>query len=381
MPIQSERKKRIAVVIPKYGLTGGAERFAATLTEHLAQNPAYDIHVFANRWASLSNATTFHHVPIISFPRFLTSLSFAWFAQRAVQRGHYDIIHTHDRIFHADLFSMHGVPHSFWTREIRGKRPSLFDRVTAWVEKRVLTDPTCKFFLPVSTLAQEQYQREFPEAGARFQVVPPGVDLERFSPCAQEEKRQGVREQFHLEDSDVVVLFVGMNFELKGLSTLIAALAEVRAKRPERPIKVLVAGKGDQDRFRKIAARAGVEDAVIFAGVQNQGIEKFYAASDIHALLSSFDTFGMTVLEAMAAGLPVIISHNVGAKDLVVDGVHGYIVDKNSITEVADRILALLDDHRRHGMGQAARRVAESHAWTHVAQTINRLYDDILASR
>lgn len=381
MPTQGERKKRIAVVIPKYGLTGGAERFAANLTEHLALNPAYAIHVFANRWASLSDAITFHHVPIISFPRFLTSVSFAWFAQRAVRRGQYDIIHAHDRIFHADLFSMHGVPHSFWTREIRGKRPSLFDRVTAWVEKKLLTDHTCKFFLPVSTLAKEQYQREFPEASARLQVVPPGVDLERFSPFDREEKRQNLRKQFHLGAADFVVLFVGMNFELKGLSSLIAALAKAKAKEPERPIKVLVAGKGDQNRFRTIAARAGVEDAVIFAGVQNLGIEKFYAAADIHVLLSGFDTFGMTVLEAMAAGLPVIISQTVGAKDLVLDGIHGYIVDKNNITEITDRILALLNDPCRQSMGQAARRVAEGHSWAKVTQEINQIYDSILASR
>ena len=113
--------KKIAVIIPKYGVAGGAERYVATLTELLAENPYYEIHVIANRWSSSSTSISFHHVPIISFPRFLTTISFAWFANRAAAKLGCDIIHTHDRILHADLFTMHGVPHSFWTREVRKK--------------------------------------------------------------------------------------------------------------------------------------------------------------------------------------------------------------------------------------------------------------------
>ncbi len=142
-----------------------------------------------------------------------------------------------------------------------------------------------------------------------------------------------------------------------------------------------MAGKGDQRRFSRLAAHHGVQDAVIFAGVQDSGIENLYAAADIHALLSDFDTFGMTVLEAMASGLPVIISPKVGAKDLVVDGIHGYIVERESSEEVADRILSLLDDQRRQAMAQAARTVAEFHAWDKVTSKLSQIYDTILAGK
>ncbi len=372
---------KIAVIIPKYGIAGGAERYAAILTELLAENPGYEIHVIAHRWSSSSTSITFHHVPVISFPRCLTTISFAWFANRKAAQLHCDIIHTHDRIFHADLFTMHGVPHSFWTREIRKKRMSLFDRVTTWVEKRLLNDPRCHFLIAVSTLASEQYALEFPDIREKLQVLHPGIDLERFHPRNQEKYRHKIRDQFNLPDSDLVLLFVGMNFELKGLGTLIKALAQVKKQRPDQAIRLLVVGKGKQARYHKLATDLGVADAVRFAGICTHGMEEFYAAADIYALLSDFDTFGMTVLEAMASGLPVLVSPNVGAKDLVIDGQQGYRVDKTDDRAVAERIITLQDNEQRSTMGKAARQTAEKHGWETVVRKISGIYASILASR
>jgi UDP-glucose:(heptosyl)LPS alpha-1,3-glucosyltransferase len=372
--------KKIAVIIPKYGVAGGAEHYAAILTELLANNPAYEIHVIANRWSSSSTVISFHHVPIISFPRFLTTISFAWFANRKAAQLGCDIIHTHDRILHADIFTMHGVPHSFWIREIRKKKKSLFDRVTDWVEKQLLNDLHCRLLLPVSLLASEQYSHEFPNIRSKLQVLHPGIDLERFHPRNRETYRTEVRERFKLSDTDLVVLFVGMNFELKGLNTLIKALALSKKQRPGQSIKLLVVGKGNQAHFHRLAMEQGLKDTVCFAGVCTKGIEKFYGAADLFALLSDFDTFGMSVLEAMASGLPVIVSPTVGAKDLVIDDQQGYIVDKENIIAVAKRIIALHDDKKRLAMGQAARQMAERHGWEKVAKKIGQMYDEILAT-
>ena len=96
--------RKIAVVIPKHGLVGGAERFAYELTERLSLNEKYEFHVFANRWQSDSGRKTFHKVPIIRFPRFLTTISFAWFVNRKISKMNFDLVHTHDRIFDADIF-------------------------------------------------------------------------------------------------------------------------------------------------------------------------------------------------------------------------------------------------------------------------------------
>lgn len=377
---QAGVKKKVAVVIPKYGLVGGGEQFALQLTEKIAQNPRYDVHVFANKWKAVSGQVSFHFVPMLRFPRFLTTLSFAFFANAAIARRNFDLIHTHDRIFHADVFTMHGVPHRFWVREVRKKGMSLFDRVTTWVEQRLIADHRCRFLLPVSTLALEKFSREFAVAPGRVRVIHPGIEFARFDLPDRAEKREAIRKRFGVTTDDFLVLFVGMNFELKGLQTVISALAKAKAKLPGKGLKLLVVGKGDQEKYRKIAAGLGVGGEVVFAGVQSKGIEEIYAAAEVCVLLSGFDTFGMTVLEAMAASLPVIISTQVGAKDIVTDGEHGFIVAKDDAETVSAHLLSLCDEQRRARMGRAARQRAAEHSWDEVAGKVVTIYEEILSA-
>lgn len=377
---QAGLKKKIAVVIPKYGLVGGGEQFALQLTEKIARHPRYDVHVFANRWKAVSENVSFHYLPILRFPRFLTTLSFAFFANAVIARHNFDLIHTHDRIFEADVFTMHGVPHRFWVREVRKKGLSLFDRVTAWVEQRLITGRRCRFLLPVSTLALEKFSREFAVDPSRVRVIHPGIDFARFNLPDRAAKREEIRKKFGIAAGDFLVLFVGMNFELKGLQTVISALAKAKASVPGKAMKLLVVGKGNQDKYRKIAADLGVGGEVVFAGVQSEGIEEIYAASEVCVLLSGFDTFGMTVLEAMAASLPVIISTQVGAKDIVTDGEQGFIVAGDDAETVSVHLAALCDEQRRARMGRAARRRAAEHSWDQVAAKVVTIYEEILSA-
>jgi UDP-glucose:(heptosyl)LPS alpha-1,3-glucosyltransferase len=110
--MKPDARKKIAVVIPKYGSLGGAESHTAELTNRIARNEQYDVHVFANQWTNHSENITFHKVPIISFPKFLTTISFAYFAGIRISPINFDIIHTHERIFSADICTLHGLPHS-----------------------------------------------------------------------------------------------------------------------------------------------------------------------------------------------------------------------------------------------------------------------------
>jgi UDP-glucose:(heptosyl)LPS alpha-1,3-glucosyltransferase len=108
-------------------------------------------------------------------------------------------------------------------------------------------------------------------------------------------------------------------------------------------------------------------------------VERFYLASDIFMMLSRYDTFGMAVLEAMAARLPVIISAGVGAKDLVEDGGNGFIVGNACDADsVAERIGLLLEEDLRERMGEAAFRTAGRHSWDAMAAEVERIYTELL---
>lgn len=371
--------KKIAVIIPKYGLVGGAEGFAAELTERIALNDRFEMHVFANRWSSRSDRIIFHKIPLIRFPKFLTTIGFAYFVQQKLSHLDMDLIHAHDRIFHADIFTMHGIPHRIWVKQIRQKRwLSLFDQGTAWVEGKLIQNRNCRYILPVSTLTRDVLLKEYPSLDpARIQVMHPGVDMTEYLSLDRRQCRQEIRQLYGIGESDFLVLFVSMNFDVKGLDQLVAALAKLKESLPSNRVRLLIVGKGDQQKYRKYAHDLGVEENLVFTGVIRRNIlTKIYMAADIYAMLSQFDTFGMVVLEAMAASLPVIISAHVGAKDLVREGVNGYIIQNPAdIDDIAGRIIQLQHDETRHALGQAAHQTAKNHSWDAAAKEMEAIYE------
>jgi UDP-glucose:(heptosyl)LPS alpha-1,3-glucosyltransferase len=371
---------RIAVVVPKYGTVGGGEKFVRELTERLARDGRFEIHVFANRWIPGPGSVAFHRVPRFAFPRFLRQAAFAWLVERRIREGRFDLVHAHDRIFRADVFTMHSIPHETWVRIVRGRRPALFDRATSWVEKRLMEKGGCARFLPVSTIAGEAYRETYGIPPERMEVLHPGVDLARFSRTNREACRETVRGEYGIGPSEIVALFVGMNFEVKGLDAILEGVAKAKVLRPDLPVRLLVVGKGNAVKYRALASSLGIGDAVIFTGPQAKGVESFYLASDFLMMLSRYDTFGMVVLEAMAAGLPVILSANVGAKDIVEGGVNGFVLpDGRDADAAAAKIVLLLDGGRRAAMGEAAYRTASLHTWDRLAENVARTYEEILA--
>jgi UDP-glucose:(heptosyl)LPS alpha-1,3-glucosyltransferase len=366
---------KIAVVIPKYGLIGGAETFVFEVCERLASRKEFEIHVFANKWRSDQDAITFHKVPIIRFPRYLGPLSFAYFAAKSIRRQEFDLIHSHDRIFEMDICSFHGIPHSIWIKKIRKRSLTLFDRATVWVERKGFCNNRLKIVMPVSSLVQEELLKKYDFLENKILINPPGVALERFSVLDPQRCRKEILLHYGWSYKDIIVLFVSMNFELKRLDLVLKGMAAVAHGGQEHSnLKLLVVGKGDEKRYKMLARDMGISERVAFAGITRK-VEKYYMAADILAMPSGFDTFGLVVLEAMAAGLPVIISKSVGARDLVRQGVNGFILSKNpSTSEMAVSLSSLLDSEKRKMMGENGRKVAGLQTWEKTAEVVANLY-------
>jgi UDP-glucose:(heptosyl)LPS alpha-1,3-glucosyltransferase len=377
---KAPEKPRIAVVVRRYGGVGGGEKIVRRLTETLAARGDCDLHVLAAKIEDTAAGITFHTIPLFPCPRFLSPLLFAVSAGRILSKHHFDIVQAHERIFEADIYRMGGTPHRFWAAQVRGKkRPSLFDRATAYVEDRLLSAPRCRVLFPVSTLVRDLYADARDLSGKTVHILPPGVSPGRFQPTEPDERRT-VRKRFGFTETDTVILFVGMNFEVKGLDRLIAGLAAAKNTPAGKTLRLLVAGKGNPAPYLRMAGRLGVEPDIAFAGIIREGIEGFYAASDLFAMCSRFDTFGLVVLEAMASGLPVIVSNTVGARDVVLEGENGYVVDGADTRTLADRLVALADPDRRRKMAASGRKTAANYTWKamadRVAAAYRRLFDE-----
>jgi UDP-glucose:(heptosyl)LPS alpha-1,3-glucosyltransferase len=367
---------KIAVMIRKYGFIGGAESFAYELTERLAARKDLEMHVFANQYRKENASVTFHKIPIIPFPRFLRPISFAYFAGKKIVEKDFDLVHSHDWIFEMDLFTMHGGLHEPWIKEVRRRPMSLFDRSMAKVEEKGVNASRLKLILPVSSLLKEELLRFYNIPESKIRVIHPGISTARFSALDPERSRHEVRRRHGLSMRDLVVLFVGMNFEVKRLNLVLKAVADLSVRRNDNSnLKLLVVGKGKKEPYMKLARDLGIVNQVVFAGV-TQKVEEYYMASDIFAMPSRNDSFGMVVLEAMMAGLPAIITGRVGAKDLIESGNQGFVLsDDPSVSDVSEKLSFLLNKENRMRMGKSAREVARRQTWESRADQVAELYD------
>jgi UDP-glucose:(heptosyl)LPS alpha-1,3-glucosyltransferase len=372
---------KIAIVIPKYGLVGGAEQFAAELTGKLCSRHQDTFQVFANLWQSNSHAIQFHKIPIISFPKFLTTISFAYFTSRQLAKNDFALVHSHERIFAADIFTLHGIPHKYWVQNIRRKKMSLYDLVTAWVEKKLVLGSNCKKFVAVSNLTKDIFLQEYKINPGKISVVQPGIDLNVYNAMDREGQRLKLRKELGIALSEPVILFVSMNFEIKGLDNIIQSLAKLKADGIS--FKLLVVGKGNVKKYTRLANQAKIANDIIFIGILNrEKLIQIYLSSDIYIMLSKFDTFGMVVLEAMAARLPVIISSHVGAKDLVQEDKNGFIIGNTSdYGYIASKLKFLFDENIRKRMSAAAYQTATENTWDMVATKYQDIYTNILAEK
>jgi UDP-glucose:(heptosyl)LPS alpha-1,3-glucosyltransferase len=369
--------KKIAVIVPKYGLLGGAERFAYEVTERLANETNHEFHVFANNWkAAKGSPVIFHKIPRLRFPRSLRPWAFAWLIQRAIQSKGFDLVHSHDRIFHSDVVSLHCIPHRFWIRDIRRKRASLFDRSAIAVEKRLIQKGLKTTFLPVSSIAHAAFQSEYGQLPGHWKLMHPGVDFARFSSPDREQCRAEIYARYRLQQCGFLVLFVGMNFALKGLDTVMESVAIARLQKAGSGIGLLVVGRGDEKKYQAKARQLGIGDAVAFTGPVTVDIERYYRAADTLMMLSAFDTFGMVVLEAMAASLPIIIGPLVGARDIVDQGKNGFVLPSEHDKEAAAGFLLTMigqDNHQR--LAANAVSTAAKCDWSELAASVSAVYD------
>jgi glycosyltransferase involved in cell wall biosynthesis len=236
----------------------------------------------------------------------------------------------------------------------------------------------------VSTLTKEIFLQEYPEIDpGRIRVIHPGVDVEQFSKPARRKCRNEIRRQYGLKEGDMVAVSVSVNYDIRGLDYLMRGLARFRVTHPKEPLKLLVVGKSSKAECVNLARELGIQnDAIYTYVVPHERVADVYRASDLFAMPSRFDTFGLTVLEAMAASLSVIVSENVGAKDLVKQGRNGFIVESGLQEEqIGHALEALSNRNIRNIMSREAGKTVAEYGWDVSLEKYLELYGRILEAK
>lgn len=205
-------------------------------------------------------------------------------------------------------------------------------------------------------------------------VLYPGADVEAFRPDLP---TGDLRERYGVGDHPLVVC-VSRLVPRKGQDVLIEGMGEVRRRVPDATL-LIVGGGPYEDHLRDLAGGAP-EGSVIFAGqVSEADLPRHYAMADVFAMpcrtrLGGLEVegWGNVFIEAAACGRPVVVGDSGGAREALVDGETGVLVDGADVASVADAVAALLGDPAlARRMGEAGRaRVERSHTWPAIAERL-----------
>lgn len=236
----------------------------------------------------------------------------------------------------------------------------LAQRVFIEQERASYTSPRLRKVIAVSEGVKRELMQYYGLPADCFAVIPNGVDHAVFKPTANAEAKRRLREELQLPRDAFTCLFVGGDWDRKGLADAIHAVARV-------PDAVLVVvGRGDEARFGAIAAQVGAQDRVIFCGTSVRP-QDYYAAADVFVFPTRYEAFSLATLEAAAAGLPILAPRINGTEELIEDGVNGFFVEMNPASVYEKLQLLWESPARLQEMAAAILQTSQRYTWDRIA--------------
>jgi glycosyltransferase involved in cell wall biosynthesis/phosphoheptose isomerase len=234
---------------------------------------------------------------------------------------------------------------------------------------------------------EEDLVRLYNADPARVTVVPCGFDPLELSPISKPLARFAL----NLPPEEKVILQLGRLVPRKGVDTAVRGLGRLVRQQGITARLLIVGGESEEPdpsltpeigRLREVAREEGVEELVTFVGRRGrEALKLYYSAADVFVTVPWYEPFGITPVEAMACGTPVIGSNVGGIKYTVRDGETGYLVPPCDPERIAERLAYLYAHPKLMGLlsRQAIRRANDLFTWEKVASAVAGVYEDVLA--
>ena len=379
---------RIALTHPRASDVGGVERQAHSVAQALL-DAGHEVHFFCQR----ADASIDPRIAVrrISSPLRPVRWFKVWWFDRACERavaeqGPFDLVHGFGKTSRQDVYydgsgcladfqswSIDGAIASRWRRRLR--RASPHQHVVARIERTRYTRGNYRRVLAISELVRQQILTRYRLPPGDVETLHPGVDLARFAPDPG--ARERTRSMLGIERDAPLVAFLGSDYRRKGVDTLIAALARL----PGAHAFVIGGERADRRAaFESEARAAGLAARIHWLGVQPDP-QRWLAAADLMLFPTHFDAFGSAVLEALACGVPAVVSRRAGAAELVTEGKTGAVLDAPGDGAAwAAAARPFLDPARRSELRAFARADAERHPWIRHVQRVLEVYGEVLSA-
>jgi phosphatidylinositol alpha-mannosyltransferase len=368
---------KIALVSPyDYPYPGGVTEHVRSLAEQFLLR-GHDVHVIAPSStdpASLPDQPVIHRVGRpMSIPANGSVARITLPVRGYVQVKHllayqgYDIVHLHEPLMPAlPLTVLHHSPavnvgtfHAFGRSNI------------AYFYAKPVLKPLFKRLhgkIAVSSSARDFVAQRFPD---EYRVIPNGIDYHRFATPVEPLPR--------FEDDRLDVLFVGRLEKRKGLEYLLRAWPRVQQAVPSARLIVVGAGRR-LTKYRQWVERHGWHDVHFVGHVSPDDLVRYYQTSDLFCAPSTGqESFGIVLLEAMAAGRPIVASRIPGYAEVLEHGREGLLVPPRVPSALATALTTLLlDADRRQAMSAHGRTKAQAFDWTRVAERVLNFYEETI---
>jgi len=371
---------KIAVLSRNFSTTGGgAERYSVAVVEELSAR--HEVHVFTQHIGNELAGVTYHLVALpLRRPRWINQLYFAVATWWATRRG-FDVVHSHENTWNGQVQTVHVLPvkHNLfaskhglslalrWLKVLTSPRLMTYLCLERW---RYAPTPKRRVVLTSNALRRD-FVAAFPAAAPMIDVIAPGV-AHASGACSPEHQR-AARTHLALPAQGRGLLLVGNDFRKKGLPTLLKALAVLPSD-----VWLAVVGQSRQaTEMRALAQDLGLAARVWFLGPQAE-MDVVYRAADVLVHPTLEDTYAMVVLEAMAHGLPVVVSGAqwCGISAELTDGQNALLLsDPRSADALVAAVTRLLTNApMARQLGANASAFAAQRTWAQVAAQHEALY-------
>jgi UDP-glucose:(heptosyl)LPS alpha-1,3-glucosyltransferase len=391
-------KKKIAIIIERANVAlGGAERSVYELAAALSK---LGFHADILAAKGRPNNKNIHVLCRDRTGKRVGYSAFAKAIKRYLLENKYDIIHSVLPCGFADVYQPRGGTYaeSILRNAVsyRNNILEFYKRLTSFTnfrrtaflraERRLARGTDGPVIAALSQYVANQFKEHYGTDSQRIIVIPNGVKTDRQINVDQADRlRMQILAEARLKEADepILFLFAANNFRLKGLAALIEAISQVSNQGTERKFCLVVVGNGRAYRYRRLAKRLGFpmpDWRIVFLGPVSH-IQSALSIIDVAVLPTFYDPSSRFILEALAAGKPVITTKFNGATDLFVDNRHGKVIDTpENINALAEVIRYFTDTKNIENASQAIieDNLKENISIDRAARQLIEVYESIL---
>lgn len=363
---------RLAFCLFKYYPYGGLERDFLRIAK-MASARGHEVNVFTMQWTGeMPENLSIHIIPVTALTNHGRAKQFAAKLHIELTKQIFDCVIGFNRLPDLDYYFAADACYKAETLQKHGKKIFLLPRYYIYenLEKAVFDPESHTKILLLNPAHQAEFIHYYQTPENRFTLLTPGIGEDRRCPANQQLLRKNFRERAKISSDEKIILMVGSDFKRKGVDRALLAFASLPTALQQKT-HLWIVGKGNIPAMENLSQKLNISERVRFWGPRDDLVD-FYAAADYLLHPAYQETAGMVLLEAMTAGLPIIVTASCGYASYIQKANAGIIIsDPFQQKELNQQMSALLSsDEKLKFYRQQALSYTNQHDFFHLATQV-----------